>query len=511
MESPYEPMDQVPQPPARQPWSPRRKLAVAILLLLVFVMGILWVFNRSGSIRRPTEVDAVRAAGRPVTIEELQAQRAKIPDAENSALRIVPLFDDLEKRVAQVPLPRSGDFGDDWAELGERLSPAMMDVIGSYLRDRQDLLAKLHEAAKFPRGAYPIQWTPDGVSTLLPHLSKVRAATRLLCLEAEYRANRGDADGAADSCLAALRVAASVGDEPLIISMLVRIACEATAIDALQRTLALGTPGEAGLDRFRAELLPLADDKQPLVRAFDGERVLMLACLSALKQGKVSAAALGTGAPAPTVTLETIVVRFAPGYVDMNEAQYLRKTRPWWAAADLPLKDYLREIQGVDQAIPSISRFYVFVRMMMPSLGRASQLFALSRMRIRATIAALDAERFYRREGRWPAKLDDLVADPQQRASLLADVFDDDKPMRYRIDDAGCVIYSVADDGADDGGKLARSKKDENQDAGFRLLLPSRRGVRTTTQPIDEEDLKKIQQLRSATRPAATQPGESPR
>jgi hypothetical protein len=506
MESPYDSIDQVPPPPPRRPWSRRRKLFVGAIALLAIAMATLWTFNRSGSIRQKSEVEAIRAAGHPVTFAEVQAQRVKIPDAENSALKIVPLFDELEERVGQPPMPLYGSFGSDWAEAGERLSPEMMGIVGPYLEARRDLLAKLHEAAKLKRGAYPIAWTADGFSTLLPHLSRIRAATRLLCLEAIHRANRGDIDGAMDSAFAALRVDESLGDEPTLISMLVRIACETAAIDALQQVMALGRPGEPAIARFRAELVPLADDKRGLVRAIDGERALMMTFYAALKTGKASTNAFGT--PTTGASAMDVLVKLLPGYVDMNETQYLRKTRALWATADLPLKDYLREILAVDKAIPTMSSFYVFAKSLTPSYGRAAQLYVLSRVRIRAAVAALDAETFYRRHGRWPTKLDDLVRETGLPARLLADTFNDDKPMRYKIDGTGCVIYSLGDDGTDDGGTFTKPKNGGHRDAGFRLLSPEQRGRRTTTQPISEQDLEQIARLRAETQPAAAQSSE---
>lgn len=508
MDSPYDSLDPVSAPPKRPPWSRRRKVIVAMLVLLGVGVGGFWLFNRAGAIRRDTELDALRAAGRPITIDELDSRRIKIPDAANSALKIVPLFDDLDKRVARLPLPVFGDLGADWAGLGERLSPEMLELIGRYLDARADLLAKLHDAAKLKQGAYPVAWAPDGISTLLPHLQHVRTAVRLLSLEALYRANRGDMDGAMDSSLAAFRVAGSIGDEPLLICVLVRIAGEGAALDALEQVLALGKPDDAWLIRFRAELAPMADDNRLLVDACDGERVSILTFFGELKKGRASLASVNSG-PQTVSAGQAIFWKLTSGYLDMNVSQYLRQMRPSWTAANLPLKDYIRALKASDATIQNLSAFYAFARMLTPSMGGAAERFAESRMRIRATIAALDAEAFYRRQGHWPARLDDLLRAPDLPAGMLADIFNGDKPMKYLVRDDGCVIYSVGRDGVDNGGDVTGPKGTKRTDIGFQLLSPQRRGARTTTQPIEPDELERMEKLRPTTQPATTWPAQT--
>ncbi len=70
----------------------------------------------------------------------------------------------------------------------------------------------------------------------------------------------------------------------------------------------------------------------------------------------------------------------------------------------------------------------------------------LELMRLAATLLVFRAEK-----GHYPEKLDDLV--PQFIASLPIDIFSE-KPLIYRPDDdrAGFLLYSVGENGVDDGG-----------------------------------------------------------
>jgi hypothetical protein len=68
----------------------------------------------------------------------------------------------------------------------------------------------------------------------------------------------------------------------------------------------------------------------------------------------------------------------------------------------------------------------------------------------RLTQCALAVERFRSAHNRLPESLSDLT--PQWLPTALIDPFDG-KPLRYRVLDVGYLIYSVGEDGGDDGGR----------------------------------------------------------
>src|SRR5205823_12653707 len=82
-------------------------------------------------------------------------------------------------------------------------------------------------------------------------------------LDVLARAQTGDADGAVRSAHAALNGGASLGDEPMLITQLVRIACQTVAIDLLERSLAQGEPSEEVLAAFQRRLEEI--EPEPLV------------------------------------------------------------------------------------------------------------------------------------------------------------------------------------------------------------------------------------------------------
>jgi hypothetical protein len=80
------------------------------------------------------------------------------------------------------------------------------------------------------------------------------------------------------------------------------------------------------------------------------------------------------------------------------------------------------------------------------------------------------AERYRLARGTWPPALDALV--PDLLAKVPADPFDGE-PLRYRRLDDRIVVYSVGDDGRDDGGETeSTSSTGTSRDIGFRLWDP---------------------------------------
>src|SRR5438270_406507 len=77
-----------------------------------------------------------------------------------------------------------------------------------------------------------------------------------------------------DSCRAILGLGRSIGDEPFLVSQLVRIAIGSVAMNAAYRVLGQGQPSDTALERLQALLLD--EQAQPLlVHALRGERAVM--------------------------------------------------------------------------------------------------------------------------------------------------------------------------------------------------------------------------------------------
>ena len=90
---------------------------------------------------------------------------------------------------------------------------------------------------------------------------------------------------------------------------------------------------------------------------------------------------------------------------------------------------------------------------------------ATQQARPRLADAVIAVERFRRRHGDLPQKLEDIDRD------LLPEIPVDPysgKPVRYRINPDGHVVYSVGNNRVDDGGE---GRSDRDPDMGFTITL----------------------------------------
>jgi hypothetical protein len=88
--------------------------------------------------------------------------------------------------------------------------------------------------------------------------------------------------------------------------------------------------------------------------------------------------------------------------------------------------------------------------------------------------AAVAAERYRREHGDWPRALADLV--PDYLPAVPLDPFNG-QPLRYCRTESGAVIYSIGEDGRDDGGDTTPPPNESlPRDVVFTLWDVARRG-----------------------------------
>src|SRR5262249_22208682 len=146
-------------------------------------------------------------------------------------------------------------------------------------------LAKARALLNYRNGRYRVNWALDyDNSTLLPcHDS--RTSFNLLWHDALLRTQDGDFDGALTSVLSILAAARSIGNEPCMISQLVRIAGERSATDTLERILAQGEASPNSLANVQRAFENEAS--QPLfLFGVRGERAGHHQMMAAIESGK---------------------------------------------------------------------------------------------------------------------------------------------------------------------------------------------------------------------------------
>ena len=142
---------------------------------------------------------------------------------------------------------------------------------------------------------------------------------------------------------------------------------------------------------------------------------------------------------------ELLYLRFMHDSLEL--ARWPRTRRPWAPAKQEAAKVSAR----INQALGSPTGFrYAVSRMAIPNFVRAYETAVRTEGQRQLTLAAIALKRYQLRQGKWPASLEALV--PEFVTAVPYDYMSA-QPLRYRLkDDGSYVLYSVGEDGKDDGG-----------------------------------------------------------
>jgi len=415
-------------------------------------------------------------------LEEIEARRPTVPEDRNSALQVMK---------TRALLPQEWDTKEVDAVMENQPSPELR------LRPRDELavrneLGKLQAAliearrlCDLPRGRFPVDWSRDGISTNLGHLNQVRTVARLLDLDVMLRAQESDTDGALLSCQGMVNVARSTGDEPTMISLLLRNAILQLSLAKIERVLAQGEPSDLALAALQ-ELLEEEDRQLVLLQALQGERALVNRFFEALRMGDGNVAQVLGSSPHHSLDrwLTEMLGPLIVGSLKEEQAYVLRLYTQMVEAAKLPPEQQ----DAAFRACPRPTRTHLLASMLFPAVARIASAYRREQAQVRCALMALAVERYRRQHGRWPASLAEVV--PSQLRNVPLDPYDG-LPLRYRRLSDGVVIYSVGPDGIDDGGKLDRKNIGAaGTDLGLRLWDADKRRQPPREPPIGSDPTK---------------------
>lgn len=452
-------------------------IAAAVLIVLIGLGGLgLHFYDRHWEKKVDARVAGYRAAGQPVAWEEVVAARRHVPDEENSALILLDAFPFLQRAEGAYAELLVYEFGSEFMS-GARHSEQVRALVQDYLDANAEALERIRQAAQFPRGAYPLDPLGSPWEQPFDHLTGVREAVYLCCIEAALHAEAGDARKAAACLKAGRAVSASLGDSATLIEGLVRIATGAIWVGGLQRALELCEMPAEDLRMLRAEAA-LADEGLSLELAFYGERSSAYALLGA--SGEMD----WTAAWGPPAARGFLLYRVLPSWVERDTLHYFGLIERAARASTLPLAERLREARAVAREVQRLAlsapRNGLSVNWG-PGVSRALREEVKADMRLQVAEVALAVEEWRMEHGRWPDSLEELV--PELLDAIPQDPFSDGA-IRYARTEDGVIVYSVGEDGKDNGGlteeqavQKATVQIEEGWDLPFRLLDPELRGA----------------------------------
>ncbi len=350
--------------------------------------------------------------------------------------------------------------------------------LADWARENQRPLDLLVAASRRPHYYSPspqiLDGTDEGLIGMLPSLGSVREAARALSLRAMWHLREGRPEEAWEDLFALYRLTRHVGSGETLVHLLYGIAIEGIANETCRAFLGSGALTAEQARRAERDLASLpnwsmANTFNRMERLYVLDMIIYLA-----NEGSNPGDILHE--IGDTDGIDSILAALSTTSIDWNFV--LREGNRWYdrvvAAAELPtlaarqaafaqidadLEERNEELQRpVAIAWGVVSRHRrseimaaALLEYFVPSTGicqdtadRANTNLEL--MRLAATLSVFRAE-----NGHYPEKLDDLV--PRFAASLPIDIYSE-KPPIYRPDDdrAGFLLYSVGENGGDDGG-----------------------------------------------------------
>jgi hypothetical protein len=426
-------------------------------------------------------------------LDDILAERRPIPDEQNSALlvlasaKLIPpdwpvksAIGEDERTLLEV-LPMQVDPDQRWFIRLNEESPNQRppeDVVRELRAELKAVATAVETAGKLadaPRqGRYPITWGKTLWEILLPNVQKPREVTNLLERSAIHHALDGRDREAIDTCRAMVGTATSIGDEPFLISLLVRISCDAAAVSTTERVLGLSEAPPDALLALQARLRAEDSDLDPLlVTCLRAERAVQFSTFATLADRGGDLSKLMGGAPAADWRDQ-----LSPGFVTRmqmrrSRLESLRFMTRSIEIARLPSNEQIQAFDEWDQEarrLVSEGGSHRYVALLLPAVSKVAAAQYRCLANLRCAQLALAAERYRLDKKHWPEKLAALV--PEYIAEIPQDPFDG-KPLRMARLTDGMIIYSVGHDRADDGGNVIRNSGPKpGTDLGFRLYDP---------------------------------------
>ncbi len=459
-----------------QPESPRRRrlwpwlVGVPSLLVLATAFGLGIYAGRSVDRRLAQAIADADRDDPNWRLDDQIAALEDVTDDENAAIVAADVLDMLPNgwpiHTTEPPKIPPAD--------NVRMDELEAVALREDLDISQDAVRLARTLADYRTGRHELRIGPAIIDTPLPETQNARTIARLLASDAAILAHDGDIDGALNSCRAILGVVRSMGDEPFLISDLVRAVVGAEGFKSARAALAKGEASEATLARLQSEVLDLRD--QPfLERACHFEMAMLDEIIRRIRDAELPISAIGLtdhtlDAVSPNAPWGKLMFdsQRAFGLEWMREAEAIVKRpaskRPvLWAAWEAEIRRVKFSLLGQFAALLPAT--------LTQDVHLNSRSDTLRRCELGATAILLAAERHRLKTGAWPdsvgaidsAILDRPPVDPYADGPYL---------MNYR--DGQLIVHSIGPNLIDEQGEYDYRKalKGGPDDYGTRAWDP---------------------------------------
>lgn len=424
-----------------RPWPPRywwlKRIAAGVLILSgVATAGYLWTIHRSEKLLGQ-RIDAAHAAGRLILLKDFQYQ--PLADESNAAAIYMTVAG-----ISKLPEDIEILYSLDELKTFDAQHPGELDAIFAQNQPAFEAVQRTH--------GLDVYWDCAG-KPVCGHLTRSRKLGKLLAKSALWRLLRDDPTGALMQVDEVLRLAeATERNHPAMIAAMVARAIRELGIDALGDVLPcisrLHESFEAdtaiAIDEHLKNIMVRLLDEDPQRRAFeqgfDGEVALLIDEFEKGRGG--SSAWMPRGNIARVLAPYFWLVELRELNYRLSASQAVREDLFPRARRQFPAELHPHDMDFLGQVIH-------WNASSIPFLNYAG----LARRRMAAIAIAITLhQRLY---GWRPASLEQLA--PEFLRQVPVDPFTADAaPFRYAPDADPARLYSIGEDGIDDGGEGQR-------------------------------------------------------
>ena len=344
-----------------------------------------------------------------------------IPDDQNAAILYMEAFDKLS-------VLSDGEEAAIFSfNTGESLSEEQKELLRRYLEKNRTVIEMIEEGDQRPGCNFKVEWS-DGYFTQLPHISRMINLQGLVLL----RSKLGEGEDALRSAEIAARFGDSLASEPIIVSQLIQNTLITKSHNFLQENWNPEEYGPAFTNSLQSR-----DFGKGMQRAILGELYS-----SAMLFIKKTDEDLGIPDPSqnPNWALDLEIL------TKLYQEIYHLSPRPY--------HEIREELSEIETRIEIAPQFAEITQEVTPSVARIFQHRAKAQATTGTQRIAIALAEYRTTEGNYPPSLAGLKS---ISPGLLEDPFTG-QSYQYRREGNGFVLYSVGEDGLDNGGNS--SEKD---------------------------------------------------
>lgn len=411
--------------------------------------------------RYPQDLALAKKAGLAVSVAEFVRP---VPPADRNAAVV---YDQMVKVLNTRPIA-GPDQVLDYLAAPTYASAGELQAAEAALSSRADLVAFVHQAASRPDCYFVKNWTqPNPAQVAYPEMTALLEASHILTAQSLVMAAQGRPVQAVQNQALGFRIVDHAATEPTLTGYLLSTGAATTTVSGLQKILYMAGDN-AKVDRAVAQAIAQNWRAPSLAHALSGESGFQQSTISYLKQAGFSQVANVPAIPAGAQNSIPPAYRQPPQwetFLDANGAFMAESMIPLVATADESCAQSKQAMQDASQRINQTeadpSRFFanykVPASVQLPD-DRAKLAACVLETQAGAAVLAWRAA-----HGSFPASLS------QAMPKVPLDPYNG-KPLGYRREGDGFVVYAVGPWGTFDGG--APTQAPSQLDTAFRYPLP---------------------------------------